>query len=122
MPPNAKSHIITATPDGNGTRRVPVHLTITCQSSSRQSGTTIASASVRRRRVQRNTEGCFASRAAGFAVAAAVEDSATGTGRVKLCSRCCNGFHKTCIDESRIVRQLADLLLGQHLRPVIIRL
>src|SRR3977135_3776727 len=105
MPPKAKSHIITATPDGSGTRRVPVHRTIQSQISSRHIGTSMASATARSRRVKPETGDCFVDGAAGREVTvAAVEGSVTAVGSIIPGSRCCNGFHEAWIDEGLVVR------------------
>src|SRR5260221_1129105 len=114
MPPKAKSHIITATPDGNGTNRVPVHFTMTYQHGSSPSGTTIASATARKRGLSLRT--CGDGTAAATAMASASAATVTGARLIDslIRSHRSYGFHKAWVDEFAVVRQFANLLLGQH--------
>src|ERR1700704_3126120 len=112
MPPNAKSHIVTATSPGDGISRVAVQRTIRPQNTIRPSGTTDASATPRRTCHAPRPDTGFDFAGSAMAAAPAPVRAAEGGGSC-LTSRPCDGFHKARIDEGLVVRQGPDLLLGQ---------
>src|SRR4051812_23202487 len=110
-----------ATPAGDGTSRVPVQRTMMSQITSRHTGTISASATVRTRCMVGSR---FVPPGAGSKFAAGAMWIGSLVLSIVVCkligrSRRRKDLNEAGIDKGLVIRQLPDLLLGEHLAAVV---